>query len=175
MAWQDVMIPMVRILINDYDDTNYVYEDDRVIQTIVVAAQLVQQEIDFSTIYTINIPLLTIAPDPTTVPDDAFTNFTVLKTSCFIDQSTFRTKATVAGFKAKCGPAVLETVEHLRGWKDLINFGPCKAYSTLKNEWIFSNSNVIEAVLSPFTSNNFDPRNLPSARSNTIYDTRMRH
>jgi len=170
MAWPDVIIPMVRILINDYDDTNYEYSDDRLQDTIVVAAQLVNQEINFDTVYTINIPLVTISPDPTIAVDNAFVNFVTLKSACFVDQSLFRTKSTISGLKAKCGPAVLETVEHLRGFKDLINFGPCKAYTTLKEEWIFGNAQVVEAVLSPFTSNNFDTRNLPTARSN--YDMR---
>jgi len=164
-SWPDVIIPMVRILINDYDNTSYEYSDDRLLDTIVVAAQMVNQEIDFTTTYTINIPLVTISPDPITAPDDAFINFTTLKAACFIDLSTFRTKAALAGLKAKCGPAVLETVEHLRGFKELLTQGPCAAYKTLKNEWIFGNAQVVEAILSPFVSNNFDPRNLPSTYS----------
>ena len=169
MAWADVMLPMVRILINDYDDTNYEYSDDRLIQTLVVSAQLVNQEIDFSTSYTINVPLVTISPDPTTgTVDDAFTNFVVLKAACFMDLSTFRTKAALSGLKAKLGPAVLETMEHLNGFKQLITIGPCAAYATLKNEWIFGNAQVVEAILSPFTSNNFDPQNLSAVE----YDPR---
>lgn len=158
MAWQDVTIGIVRVLINDLDDSSYDYSDERLEQTLVVAAQLVNQEIDFSTTYTIDIPTVTISPDPSS--DAAFINFISLKSACIIDQSTFRTKMTLAGLKAKCGPAVLETVEHLRGFKDLINFGPCKAYQTLKEEWIFGNAQVVEAVLSPFVSNNFDPQTL---------------
>ena len=169
MAWADVMLPMVRILINDYDDANYEYSDDRLIQTLVVSAQLVNQEIDFSTSYTINVPLVTISPDPTTgTVDDAFTNFVVLKAACFMDLSTFRTKAALAGLKAKLGPAVLETMEHLNGFKQLITIGPCAAYATLKNEWMFGNNVVVEAILSPFTSNNFDPQNLAAVE----YDPR---
>ena len=170
MAWADVMLPMVRILINDYDDANYEYSDDRLIQTLVVAAQLVNQEIDFSTSYTINVPLVTITPDPTTgTIDNAFTNFTVLKAACFMDMSTFRTKAALAGLKAKLGPAVLETMEHLNGFKQLITIGPCAAYATLKNEWMFGNNVVVEAILSPFTSNNFDPQNLAAVEYDPRY------
>jgi len=165
MSWADTMIPIVRILINDYDDTSYEYSDDRLQETLVVAAQMVNQELDFTTSYTISIPLVTISPDPTSAPDDAFINFTALKAACFMDMSTFRTKAALAGLKAKCGPAVLETMEHLRGFKELITIGPCAAYDTLKNEWIFGNNIVVEAILSPFVSNNFDPRNLPSTYS----------
>ncbi len=51
MAWQDVTIRMMRIIINDYDSSTYEYSDDRLAQTLVVAAQLVNQEIDFDTTY----------------------------------------------------------------------------------------------------------------------------
>ena len=174
MAWPDVTIPMLRILINDYDDTNYVYGDDRLIQTLVVAAQLMMHEINFDTTYTISVPLETISPDPSSAPDNAFINFMVLKAACFMDQSLFRTKATIAGLKAKMGPAVLETVEHLRGFKDLLTLGPCKAYTMLREEWMFGNAQVVEAVLSPFTSNNFDPADLPGGVY-SIYDERSRY
>jgi len=157
MAWQDITIGIVRILINDFNNDNYDYSDDRLMQTLVVAAQLVNQEIDFSTSYTIDIPLVTISPDPSS--DAAFINFISLKAACIIDQSAFRTKATISGLKAKCGPAILETVYHLQGFKDLVNFGPCKAYQTLREEWMFGNAQVVEAVLSPFVSNNFYPQN----------------
>ena len=172
MAWPDVTISMLRVLINDLDGPTYEYSDDRLMQTLVVAAQLVNQEIDFSTTYTINVPRVTISPDPTAVPDDAFTNFITLKAACFMDMSTFRTKATIAGLKAKCGPAVLETVEHLKGFKELLTLGPCAAYKTLKTEWTFGNAQVVEAILSPFVSNNFDPQNLPGGRYNADYDIR---
>jgi hypothetical protein len=172
MTWPDVTITMLRILISDIDDTNYDYSDDRLQQTLVVAAQLVNQEIDFDTSYTINVPLVTISPDPTVAPDDAFINFIVLKAACFIDQSTFRTKAAIAGLKARCGPTQLETMEHLKGFKELLTSGPCAAYTTLKSEWTFGNAQVVKAILSPFVSNNFDPRNLPTARSNFLYNLR---
>lgn len=162
MTWQDIAIPIVRILVNDYNDASYDYNDDRLTQTLVVAAYLIDQEIDFSTSYTINVPLETISPDPSS--DTAFINFMSLKAACIIDQSTFRTKATIAGLKAKLGPAVLETVEHLKGFKELLTTGPCAAYEALKDDYIFGNAQVVEAILSPFISNNFDPENLVTTR-----------
>ncbi len=166
MAWPDVTIQMLRIFINDVDSTLYAFSDDRLQETLVVSAQLVNQEIDFSQTYTINITAATISPDftLTATKDDPFTNFIVLKAACIMDQSLFRTKALVAGLKAKCGPVVLETIGHLAGFKELINFGPCAAYVKLKEEWIFGNAQVVEAVLSPFVSNNFDPQSLAVSR-----------
>lgn len=175
MAWQDTIVPMLRVLINDLDSTSYSYSDDRLEEIVVVAAQLVAQEINFDTTYTVNVPLCTISPDPVANSDDAFTNFITLKAACFMDQSQFRTKATVAGLKAKVGPAVLETTEHLKGFKELLNIGPCAAYKTLKEEWVFGNAQVVEAVLSPFISNNFDPADLPSSTVDILYSQRGRY
>ena len=59
-------------------------------------------------------------------------NLTVLKAACLADLSTYRTKAAMAGLKARCGPAVLETLEYTKGFKELLEFGPCKAYEELK-------------------------------------------
>jgi len=159
MAWQDTMVSMLRILVNDMDDTP-VYSDSRMEQMLVTAAMYVNIEISFDYTYTIGITTPSISPDPTGNGDDAFTNFVVLKAACITDQSTFRTKALAAGVKAKCGPAVLETLKHLDGFKQLLEIGPCAAYTELKKQWTFGNSRLVHAILSPFTSNNFDPSSL---------------
>ncbi len=155
MAWTKTWVTTLRVLVNDTEATQ-VYSDDRLRQILVVAAHYTQEEIDFSTAYTINIETIVISPDP--VSDKIFTNFCVLKAACITDQSTYRTKALISGIKAKCGPAMLETMSHVTGWKDLIDFGPCAAYDKLKKEYLFGNSIAGLAILSPFVSNTFDPR-----------------
>ena len=127
---------------------------------IVVAAMYTQEEISLPISYSINIETITISPDPTLNGDDSFFTLSMLKAACITDQSTYRTKALISRIKAKCGPAVLETMSHIAGWKDLIDFGPCKAYETLKYEYELGNAPVGRAILSPFISNNFDPLNL---------------
>lgn len=159
MAWQDTMVVMLRILVNDMDDTP-VYSDSRMEQMLVVAAMYVNIEISFDATYTINVPSPDISPDPTGNGDDAFVNFTVLKAACLTDQSTFRTKALASGIKAKCGPAVLETLKHLDGFKQLLEIGPCAAYSELKKQWTFGNARLVHAILTPFVSNNFSADSL---------------
>ena len=156
------MVPMLRTLIGDVAEVP-TYSDERLESIILVAARYVEQEIDFDVDYTVDIDGCTLSPDPTTsVTDDkdAFTNFVVLKAACIADVSLYRTKALVSGIKSRCGPAMMETMGHLQGFKDLIGFGPCKAYETLKKEYVFGNVQVIKAILSPFTSNNFHPQSL---------------
>ncbi len=163
MAWQDDMVVMLRVIISDLAETP-TYSDNRLEQILVVSAMYVDQELDFDNTYTIKITPPSIAPDPISLSDDSFVNFTVLKAACLTDWSTFRTKALVAGVKAKCGPVVLETLKHLDGFKQLLEQGPCAAYETLKHNWVFGNAELVKAVLSPFVSNNFDPQNLASSQ-----------
>ncbi len=158
MTWETTLVTTLRVLINDTEATQ-VYTDPRLQQILVVAAQYVQEEIDFTATYTIDIDAVTISPDPVTTSDIIYSNFVVLKAACITDQSTFRTKALLSGLKVRCGPAVLETMSHVVGWKDLIDFGPCAAYNKLKKEYLFGNNIAGLAILSPFVSNNYDPLN----------------
>jgi len=163
MAWDTTMVTMVRVLVNDTESPEK-YTDARLQQIIVVAATYVQQEIVFDTTYTIDTDTPDIDPDPTltATQDDIFTNFVVLRAACIVDHSTYRTEAFRAGIKAKCGPALLETLDRLKGFNTLLNEGPCAAYKELKREHEFGNTDVCKAILSPFISNNFDPRSLAS-------------
>lgn len=162
MSWQQEMVTMLRVLISDMDSE--CYTDARLEQLLVLSGKYVQQEISFDTTYTISVAEISISPDPTSIPDEEFMNFTVLKAACLTDWNTFRQKALLAGLKARCGPAILETVGHLDGFKDLIDKGPCAAYEELKKDYQFGNTDTIRAVLSPFIGNNFDPSTLSPYR-----------
>lgn len=168
MAWNNTMVTMVRVLISDLDATP-TYTDARLEQLIVVASQFVQQELDFSTAYTINIASPDISPDPTVTAtkDDAFTNFVVLKAACIADQSTFRTKALAEGIRAVCGPVSLQVAGNLKGFQTLLDKGPCAAYEELKQDYIFGNINNIRAIFSPFVGNEFRP---DDGRLGTFFD-----
>lgn len=161
MEWHGAMINMLRVLIGDnaYQGA-YIYTDSRLIQTLVVAAMYVDQEVNFATTYSIDVICSTISPDPYTTDDRAFMNMVVLKAACLIDQGTYRTKAVLSGLEAKCGPATLKTVQHLDGFKELLSMGPCAMFDKLKTEYQFSGdglNNIVHFVLSPFAGNDFDP------------------
>ena len=157
MAWQNELVPLLRNIINDVDEDNYTYTDARLEELLVVSAQLVIVDIvNLPTTYTVDVTQYSISPDPTSTRDDAFINFVVLKAACLTDQGLYRSKALAAGIRARCGPASIDTMKHIDGFRDLITFGPCKAYETLKKDYMFGNPNIA-AVLSPFVSNDFDP------------------
>lgn len=162
MSWRSEMVPLLRNIINDVNEDSYTYTDARLQELLITAAQLVIVDItNLSTTYTIDMTEISISPDPTSTRDDAFINFVVLKAACLVDQGLYRSKVLIAGIRARCGPAAIETMNHINGFKDLIDFGPCKAYETLKRDYLFGNLSI-KAVLSPFVSNDFDPSALSS-------------
>lgn len=154
MAWEDIGVAMLRILINDMDSTP-TYSTCRLEELLCVAAHFNIQEITFDTTYTVSIPSTTISPDPAS--DVSFINFMVLKAACLVDQSTFRVKAALEGLAIKCGPAALTVDGHTQGFQTLLEKGPCAAYKELKDEYQWGDPNIIKSVLSPFVGNNFYP------------------
>tara|TARA_R110002074_G_scaffold388868_1_gene571820 strand:+ start:1188 stop:1715 length:528 start_codon:yes stop_codon:yes gene_type:complete len=152
---------IVRTWINDLSDSP-TYSDDRLQQVILVAGQYVTREINFDRKYTCDILSLSITPDPSlsSTRDDAFITFVALKSACILDQSTFRTKAAGEGIRAGLGAASVSVAGNLKGYKEILDVGPCALYEKLRMEYEVGNANAIQAVLSPFVGNNFDARSL---------------
>ena len=164
MSWQ-LEIPLItRVWINDLTDSP-TYTDYRIQQVVAVAAQNVIREVSLSTDYTIDVVNLSITPDPaaTATRDNDFIAFTALKSACILDQSTFRTKAVNEGIKTNLASASIQVQGNLRGYKVLLDQGPCAIYEKLRTEFEIGNPNICEAVLSPFVGNDFDPRNTSNA------------
>jgi hypothetical protein len=159
MSWILEIPIIVRTWINDLSD-NPTYSDDRLQQVIIVAGQYVTREINLDTKYTCDVINLTITPDPSLskTRDEAFISFVALKSACILDQSTFRTKAASEGVRAGLGSANISVAGNLKGYKDILDTGPCKMYEKLRMEYEIGNANGIKAVLSPFVGNNFDAR-----------------
>lgn len=164
MSWQNDIINVVRVLINDLDPSNPTYSDDRLVQIITVAARYVQFDIELEKEYTIDSINNTITPDPTDTNDandELFLCVVGLKAACIVDQSSFRTKALLNGIVASLGPAKLSVGNNLEGFREIIAHGPCALYTDLTEHWNVQNATSIAAVLSPFIGNKFDPMMLP--------------
>lgn len=161
MAWQNEMTIIVRTLINDLDPSP-TYSDARIEQVITVAATYVQQEANLTNTYSVDVSTSSFSPDPTTPNRDAaFIALTCLKAACIVDQSTYRTKAAVDGVRASLGSASLSVAGNLAGYKTILDQGPCAMYQQLVDDHNIGGEgaiSVIQAVLSPFVGNNFDPR-----------------
>jgi hypothetical protein len=169
MSWNIEIPIIVRTLINDFDETNQLYSDERILQAVVVASKYVQFDVNLNQTYVINIANPTITPDPTELNDDIFISLVSLKTACIFDQSTLRTKAAMEGIRAALGPASLSIGGSLAGLKLIIDKGPCSAYEELTSHWDVKEATAIRAVLSPFVGNNFDPRYLQTYTDRSRY------
>ena len=157
MAWENEMTLIVRTLINDLANPP-TYSDSRIQQVIVVAGTYVQEEANLTTTYNIDVSAVTITPDPVSpTRDTVFVGLTCLKAACFLDQSTFRTKAAMEGIRTALGSANLSISGNLSGYKILLDQGPCAMYSSLLNDWNIGNATAVQAILSPFVGNTFDP------------------
>lgn len=156
-CWQDQTLPLLRVMIDDMDSTDYSFSDARLEQTLIVAAHYINQEIDFDATYVISNNNQTITPDPSEAPDDAFMNFMVLKAACLIDIGSARTAAMTAGLESKCGPAVMKTLRRMDGFATLLDKGACASYEQLKKEYRFGNVKWAKGILSPFINKNFFP------------------
>ena len=168
MSWKKEISIIVRSLSNDLD-IPYKYSDNRLYQTIVVAAQFVSLDVNLPNNYVVDISPPAIAPDPTELlpeKDVIFISLVSLKAACIIDQSTYRTKAALEGIRASLGSASLSVSGQAGVWKTILDYGPCKLYDELTQHWDVANATQVRAIFTPFVGNNFDPQNL----SNPSYD-----
>jgi len=163
MAWTDVAISTLRVLINDMG-TSPTYDDNTLQQLLVVSALYVKQDITFDTTYTIDITTTGISPDPST--DATFMNFMVMKAACQADFNTFRTKALMEGVSAKLGPAALTIAGNSSAFKTLLSLGPCATYDKMRLDYLYGTGQLCKAILSPFIGNNFDPDSLSTSYDN---------
>ena len=159
MYWEIEIPIIVRSLINDFGAVP-TYTDDRILQLSVVAANYVTKEVNLSKEYTVDIVNVDIFPDPSenSTRDTDFISFIALKSACFLDQSTFRTKAVLEGIKTSLGSANISVAGNLAGYKTLLEMGPCKLYEKLVMDHNIGDATAVRAVLSPFVGNDFDPR-----------------
>lgn len=169
MSWQTEIPIIVRVLINDLD-SQPMYSEERLLQTIAVAAKYVQFDVVLDHAYSVDVANSMITPDPTEDRDEIFISLVSLKAACIIDQSTFRTKAVNEGIRVALGPAQLWVAGNLAGWKTLLELGPCATYEELVSHWDVGQATTARAILSPFVGNKFDPRSFYfDSRGRNVY------
>ena len=149
MAWQDEMSTIVRYLVNDTDTTSPTFSDERIETSILVGAQLVNNEIDFSQTYTVEVEGGSISPDPTTpTRDNNFINIVSLRAGCIILGSEVKTQG-LSAIRVSDGPSSIDmsrTVDGIKVMYDEI----CARYEDAKMQYK-ANGVVGEAILSPYS------------------------
>jgi hypothetical protein len=160
MSWQGQISTMVRYLVNDLDPASYKYSPKRIETTVLVSAQLITLDTDFSNTYSINVEQCYLSPDPTDIDtkDDAFITLVTLKSACLIIGSEVRTESGNA-ISIKDGPSAID----LRGvsstllalYKDLND-----KYSQALMNYRAGNSIAGKAILGPYSpASDFVTRN----------------
>ncbi len=154
MAWSTDLVVMTRVLINDLV-TPQKNTDSYLQQVVVTAGILVDSEIEFPYDYTYDIDAVTITPDPVTQEDIIFQALVPLKSACIINQGDFRS-ALGQGIKVRDGDSAIDTSVSFRGYRDILQFGPCASYEKLKWEIQSGKADgqsaavIGSAVMSPF-------------------------
>ena len=151
MSWQNEMVRIVRFLVNDLDADSY--SDDRLEETILVAAQLVYASIDFPNTYTIDVDTLVLTPDPTsTTKDDWFINIVCVKAACIILGSETKTLAAQS-YLIKDGPSTIDAGGVYRAsqqmYKDM-----CNNLASMIMNYKAGNSIGALAIMTPYTQEN---------------------
>jgi len=157
MAWQTELTTMLRYMIGDNTSGTYKYTDGELQTLLTVGARFVDQDIDSPNSYTISVETTGISPDPTSIPDDVFSNLTVLKAACITDEWSTRKHAIREGITAVCGPTKLGIDTGAEGLTLLITHGPCATYDRMKTEYAYGNTRNIKGIMSPFVSNQYQP------------------
>lgn len=151
MAWQNEMSIILRHLVNDLDSSSYTFSDDRIEETILVAAQLVLHEMDFENTYTVDVDSSSLSPDPTAASnkDDAFISLVCLKSSYILLGSEIRTHS-LNSISLRDGPSSLDLRGIVQGLNILFT-DIVKRYDEAKIQYQLGGSIAGQAVLSPYS------------------------
>lgn len=118
----------LRHLVDDTDQDNYEYSDERLSSLLFVAASYVNRDINSS--YTINLCGQTISPDP----DSNFINLVSLKAACMLVRSQQASYAR-NDFRVSDGPTTVDlknSADQLKSAADSI----CNQYEKAKLDMI---------------------------------------
>jgi hypothetical protein len=156
MPWQNEMVRTVRYLINDLDYTNFTYDNDRLEETIVVAAQLLQSMVDYYySIYQVDVDTVSITPDPTNVnngiKEDGFINLVSIQAALIVLGGELKASANSAIIVTD-GPSTIDMREVLKNKKILYDDMKDR-FNKAVYQYRAGNSIAGEAVLTPYTFN----------------------
>lgn len=149
MAWQDEMVPMLRVMVNDISSVTYV--DDTLEQTLVVAAFQVKNDLaEFQ--FFVDMANVSISPDPTIgiSKDDSFVNLVCIKAACIIDTGSAALAATQAIY-VKDGTSTIDLRGSLEGRLALLSKGWCSIFKDARMSYQMQSLEAAgSVVMTPF-------------------------
>ena len=161
--WQNEMTIIVRHIIDDLDSTNYQFSDDRIEEAILVAAQLIHNEMEFSINYDIEVDNRKLTPDPTLTPvgdsnkDDDFIALCCLRAGILFTGSQLKTYSLRA-ITIRDGPSSLDMRGITSGLKSLHDDLTSK-YEQVKLDYQTSKLGLGKVILSPYSPGSFSWNN----------------
>lgn len=151
MAWQDDMVEILRVMVNDMDTTQ-TYTDDKLLRVLVVSCFQVISELQFAQTYTVSISNQTLSPDPTVegTTDQSFVNLVTQKAACVIDRGSAIIAASRA-ISVRDGGSSVDLRGVFQGKLALLEKGWCAVYADTKLEYQMNGAAVAGAVvMTPF-------------------------
>jgi hypothetical protein len=155
MAWQNELTIIVRHIIGDLDPDNYSFSDNRIEESILVAAQLIHNEMEFVIDYNIEVDNGLLSPDPTTTPvatsnkDDDFIALCCMRSSLLLTNSLLRTYAMKA-ISIRDGASSLDMRGVVAGLK-MVNDDLTKKYEAIKMSYETGKLGLGKVILSPYS------------------------
>ena len=154
MAWTTDLVLMTRVLISDIA-TPQTYTDEYLQRVLITAGIQVDAEFTFGYTYIYDISAITISPDPVASGDYPFIALIPLKAACILTQGEFK-QALGQGIKVRDGDSAIDTSVSFRGYRDILELGPCAAFDKLRWSLLASGASsgggVGKAVLGPYRS-----------------------
>ena len=153
MAWQDEMIPVLRVLIGDVDTTNETYTDDSLTNVLLVAAKQVATTLVFTQSFTASVANGILTPDPTLsdTADTNFVNLVTLKGAAILD----RTEASLyarQGIVVKDGGSAIDLSKVAEEKRRLLETGWNAVFEDAKVEYLYNRLQGAAgaAILTPY-------------------------
>jgi len=151
MSWDTDLTLMTRVLISDIS-LPQTYTDEYIQRVLIVAGIIVDGEVPFNYEYSYDISNLIISPDPIINEDTIFQALVPLKAACILTQGEFK-QSLGQGIKVRDGDSAIDTSVSFRGYRDILELGPCASYEKLKWSIIASGrigATTGKAVLGPY-------------------------
>ena len=155
MSWNNEMVIIVRHIIGDLDPDNYSFSDSRIEESILVAAQLIHNEMEFIIDYNIEVDNGSLSPDPTTIAvgtsnkDDDFIALCCLRSGLLLTNSLLRTYA-LKSFSIRDGASSLDMRGVVAGLK-IVNDDLTRKYENVKMAYETGKLGLGKVVLSPYS------------------------
>ena len=157
--WQNEMTIIVRHIIDDLDPNDYQFSDDRIEEAILVAAQLIHNEMEFTIDYSIEVDNRLLTPDPTTTSvgasnkDDDFIALCCLRAGILFTGSQLKTYSLKA-ITMRDGPTSLDMRGVVAGLR-LLHEDLTSKYEQVKLDYQTSKLGLGKVILSPYSPGSF--------------------